>query len=82
MAHGVIIEGLAADSAGIKGLSDTGAALKAIASAGAPCASRGEDGQTHKREIAPWSGTEFDPATHASGWYRENGADVVAAGRT
>jgi len=78
MYNDFVIVGPEADPAGIAGGTGAAAALAKIAGSESPFASRGDDSGTHKKELALWQTTKFNPAEHSGGWYRETGSGMGA----
>nr|WP_235857790.1 substrate-binding domain-containing protein [Marimonas lutisalis] len=78
MYNDFVIVGPAGDPAGVGGMNDVQGALAQIADKGALFASRGDDSGTHKKEMALWGDSGFDPAAASGDWYRETGSGMGA----
>ena len=78
MYNDFVFVGSPSDPAAIAGGSDAVEALKKIAASRSRFASRGDDSGTHKKEIALWEQTGFDPASASGDWYLETGSGMGA----
>ena len=78
MYNDFVIVGPESDPAGIAGIADAAAALEKAAEEEALFASRGDDSGTHKKEMALWADTDFDPTAASGKWYRETGSGMGA----
>jgi tungstate transport system substrate-binding protein len=78
MYNDFVIVGPQADPAGIRNMRSARAALRRIAEVRAAFASRGDNSGTHKKEMALWRSTGFDPTEESGTWYRETGSGMGA----
>jgi tungstate transport system substrate-binding protein len=76
MHNDFVIVGPESDPAGIAGLESAAAALARLAEAQAPFVSRGDDSDTHKKELAIWAKSDKELSEVTGSWYREAGAGM------
>jgi len=79
MYNDFVIVGPDTDSAMIGVSKNAADAFRLIKEKQAVFVSRGDDSGTHKKEIALWKGSGFDPETFDSNWYRAAGAGMGAS---
>ena len=78
MYNDFVIIGPKSDPAGAAIQNDVTAVLTAIAKANKPFTSRGDDSDTHKKEMKLWRTAGVNTAKSAGVWYRETGSGMGA----